>query len=259
MDKEEIKVIDSIEWILKKQIWKKIRPVSRFVKMKVHGELMIIELSQVSDPDDNFLFEIWRSGYYEPETTQYFINNIKPGDTVVDVGAGFGYYTLLFAKLVGSTGRVYAFEPSPITYKILKKNVGKYEQVKLYNIALGDENKIADFYLNAKAPNLSSLLPQPWTNKVVQVEVVVFDDYFKIPHVDFIKIDAEGADGMVLRGMKKTIDRNSNIRFTVEFNPYDYPREYSHDILNEIRDFDMTSLDKLNILCESEGRVKNED
>ena len=63
------------------------------------------------------------SGTYEPEETRLFRSKCRPGDTVIDVGANVGWYTVIASKLVGKKGRVIAFEPEPVNFAILKKNV----------------------------------------------------------------------------------------------------------------------------------------
>lgn len=67
---------------------------------------------------------------YEPFETKFLLSQIKEGDVVLDLGAFIGYYTLLFADRVGSKGKVVAFEPSPMNYKILSKNVELYKSKK---------------------------------------------------------------------------------------------------------------------------------
>ena len=70
---------------------------------------------------------------YEGNETELVKREIKEGDLVIDVGANIGYYTLIFAKLVGEKGKVYAFEPEPRSFKLLKKNVeeNKYQNIMM--------------------------------------------------------------------------------------------------------------------------------
>ena len=64
-------------------------------------------------------------GFWEYWLTKYFAEQIKPGDTVIDIGANLGYYTLLAGDLVTATGRVVAVEPNPLVFELLSKSVKK--------------------------------------------------------------------------------------------------------------------------------------
>jgi hypothetical protein len=78
------------------------------------------------------------SGTYEPFQTSLVKQWIKPGNTVLDIGANIGYYTLIFAKLVGTSGRIFAFEPEPNSFMILSEIVARnnYTNVTRYQKAV---------------------------------------------------------------------------------------------------------------------------
>jgi len=108
------------------------------------------------DPKDDSL-GLSINDIYEPFITDFFKSEIKKGDVVFDIGANIGYFTLIFAKLVGENGKVFAFEPSPDVFAILQKNVeingyknivlsqkavsSKTEKIKLYLCETGATNK----------------------------------------------------------------------------------------------------------------------
>lgn len=89
-------------------------------------------------------------GVYEPKTTSLFKKVIREGDIVVDVGAHIGYYTLLASRLVGDTGKVYAFEPEPRNYDLLLKNLelNNVKNVVAIKKAVSNKKGTLKFYLS---------------------------------------------------------------------------------------------------------------
>ena len=81
----------------------------------VHGHKMFL------DPKDSLRLSIF--GVYEPFETDLVQHEVGEGDVVLDIGANIGYYTLIFARIVGEGGKVFAFEPDPDNFALLKKNV----------------------------------------------------------------------------------------------------------------------------------------
>ncbi len=168
------------------------------------------------------------SGYafdYELETRRAFTRIVRPGMTVVDAGANIGYYTLLAAKSAGNGGSVYAFEPDPAYYALLKKNieVNRLSKiVELFQAAIGNaENKSAFFLGNFTANSFFSL-PGVTTDKTIIVDVVSLDKFFSErgwPSVDVIKMDIEGSEKTALDGMRGLLKRNKDINIIIELNP----------------------------------------
>ena len=80
---------------------------------------------------------------YEKIETQVMKDNIKKGDVVIDCGANIGYYSLLFSKLVGDSGKVFAFEPDPTNFSLLQKNLkeNNIKNVIALNLAVSDKNE----------------------------------------------------------------------------------------------------------------------
>ncbi|MCK9519313.1 MAG: FkbM family methyltransferase, partial [Dehalococcoidia bacterium] len=76
---------------------------------------------------------------YEPETVRIFTKVLTPGDAVIIAGAHQGYFARICADLVGTRGRVFAFEPEPENFKMLSEKVGHLPQVVLHNFALADK------------------------------------------------------------------------------------------------------------------------
>lgn len=181
--------------------------------------------------DDHIMYldkqdSLWLSinGVHEKFETDLVKQEIKKGDVVIDIGANIGYYTLIFAKLVGDTGKVFAFEPDPTNFELLRKNieVNGYKNVTLKQKALSDkEGKVvlALIKQNTASHHISSEQQAPKNS--IQVDTITADDYFKnFEHkIDFIKMDVEGAEIKVLNGMTNLLKNNVDLKMMVEYNP----------------------------------------
>lgn len=148
---------------------------------------------------------------------------VKKGDTVLDLGANIGYWTCLLADLVGKDGRVFAFEPSPYNFGLLKKNVelNGYKNVTLEQKAVAGENYKTLLYLSKGTMDNRIYNPLHENRQTVEVDVVKLDDYFKNMDVkfDFIKSNVQGADFAALKGMSGVLEKSENVKIEVEFSP----------------------------------------
>lgn len=172
---------------------------------------------------------------HEPATTKIFRSIVLRGDTVLDIGANIGYFTLLARKLVGINGFVFSFEPEQKNYDYLLKNIrlNKFD-IDPINAAVGDKEGEIDLFIcpydsghhtinqkygimDYRKRSLLRLLT-PHKIKRVRVPMVVIDNLIK-KQVDVVKIDVEGAELGVLKGMKNIINNNQNIKIIIEFFP----------------------------------------
>ena len=170
---------------------------------------------------DDFLFMT----NHENEIMEYFIPN--EGDTVVDVGAHIGLYTLIAAKKVGPSGKVIAIEPDPENFKILKKNIllnllmnvealqcavySTKEKVKLFLPEIEGGRTIFNTVMQDRA--------RTSTENFIEVEANTLDNILEsinITEVNWIKIDVEGAELEVLKGAVNTLSSNKNISLVIE-------------------------------------------
>ena len=157
-------------------------------------------------------------GYWEYWLTRHFAEVIRPGDTVLDIGANLGYYTLLAADLVGAKGHVVAIEPNPEVFRRLSASVavnGFTPRTSARNVALagpGESGKRAFFVPTGEPKNgrfvgaheNPELLAHHGT--VSEVELGRIDpDAFE--RVDFIKIDVEGAELAVLEHLRPVLEK----------------------------------------------------
>lgn len=144
-------------------------------------------------------------GLYEKLETQLVKKEIWMGDVVLDIGANIGYYTLIFAKLVGENGKVYAFEPDPTNFALLEKNVktNGYENVILEQKAISNKNGKVKLYLGEDNKASHTIFDTHDNRQSIEIEAIRLDDYFKNYDggIDFIKMDIEGAEGYAIQGM----------------------------------------------------------
>lgn len=138
----------------------------------------------------------------EQETIAFFSKHIKQGDKVADIGANIGYYTLQFSKLVGENGKVVAFEPSPFAYANLKKAVREKNNIALVQKGVFSEAKILTLYSKWKGDGMASVMYEAGGIET-QVPLMPLRDYPE--NFDWAKIDVEGAELEVLKGMSKPI------------------------------------------------------
>jgi FkbM family methyltransferase len=164
------------------------------------------------------------NGVYEPATTSFFKETVKPGMTIVDIGANAGYYTLLSARLVGEGGRVYAFEPDPENYALLRKNVqvNGYRNVVCLQKAVSDRAGRLPLFLGGESGGHSLYADDNSSGRRIMVDVTSLDEFFQKedwPNIDLIKIDIEGAELQALKGMSKLARRVKNLKLIMEFFP----------------------------------------
>jgi FkbM family methyltransferase len=143
-------------------------------------------------------------GTHEREATLLFSNLVRKGQTVYDVGAHVGYYTLLSSELVGKTGVVVSFEPNPRNLKFLEKNlsINHYYNVKIIRACLGDKTETVSF-----STEDDSSTGRVRKNGNLRVKMFRLDDLIgnqTIPPPDFVKIDVEGAEMLVFEGSRNT-------------------------------------------------------
>jgi FkbM family methyltransferase len=168
-------------------------------------------------------------GVHEKYETELFKKMVQDGMVVVDIGANIGYYTLIAAKLVGSKGIVYAFEPEPSTYDLLCKNIqaNGYTNIIPIEKAVSKTSGKTKLYVNATMTNFSSfgkdnVLIRSRNLDCLEVETTTLDDFFGRTvgddRVDFMKIDVEGAEELVVDGAERVL-RNNRLKILMEFAP----------------------------------------
>jgi FkbM family methyltransferase len=169
---------------------------------------------------DDFLFMT----NHENDIMEYFIPD--DGDTVVDVGAHIGLYTIIAAKRVGPTGKVIAIEPDPQNFKILRKNIllnqlsnveplecaaySAKKKLKLFLPEVGSGRTIFNTVMQGRIKSCDNS---------IEVEANTLDNILNennVQRVNWIKIDVEGAELEVLKGMSNVLEANKGISLIIE-------------------------------------------
>lgn len=163
-------------------------------------------------------------GQYEPVQSQWVRDLLRPGGTFLDVGANVGHYTTLAASLVGSKGRVVAFEPSPYAYSRLNSVIrdNHITQANVFQCAAGDQDGQLDLYLPSDDYLHSpSLVQRDGSYVPVKVEVRRLDSHPSLAppmEIDLMKVDVEGFEPNVLRGMHGHLQAGHVKYLMCEFN-----------------------------------------
>lgn len=141
---------------------------------------------------------------YEPEVTTCLKLLLKPGMKFCDVGANLGVFTLLAARQVGSKGHVFAFEPVPTNYQALQRNIeiNQLTNVTCITKAVSETNGVSKIYLSDYSGS-HSLIDEPaaFNGMIIDVETVRLDSLPKVSDIDVLKIDVEGFELQVIRGL----------------------------------------------------------
>ena len=164
-------------------------------------------------------------GNWEPAVTQAILSYAKRGMCAFDIGAHLGYYSLLLAKCVGPAGRVVSFEPSPVNFSTLQRNIllNNLDTVELINLAVF--SKSGTIEMSVSSTDTASgdwSINRRANGDSIQVQTISLDQFCETNQVlpDFLKIDVEGAEYDVLIGGRETIGR-SQPTMLVELHHFD--------------------------------------
>jgi len=237
-----------------------------------------------NDPGISTELLIFKS--HEPLNTKIISKILKKGMTCIDIGGNIGYYVLLERQLVGDKGKIIAIEPLERNFQYLKKNIQlqNYENILVFNFACGDKDGKAPFFINKKSNGCKVIAegeipPDSSLGTLTEVSVKMLDtivEELKLDSVDFIRMDAEGYELHILRGLKKTLNkfkpiislelhkRQLGIEGTKEFfklmKDLDYevesyvPRELDIPLIGTMKDVKKTTIDQLLEMIE-DGKV----
>jgi FkbM family methyltransferase len=212
-------------------------------------------LSYLMHADDRLLMpRVVTHGDHEPYLTKYFASHIEPDSHCLDVGANFGYFTVLMAQLAYK-GKTIGIEPDPEVFELVRDNIyiNSFEAVaSALQAAVGEGPGQLTFYKRMTRSGNTSIIetnsdgvralgePPP---QVFEATCISIDEL--LPRfggrLDFIKVDVEGAEPLVFRGAHETLKSNPNVKIVMEWSPGQI-RDAGFDVPGFLQDLESTGL-----------------
>jgi FkbM family methyltransferase len=247
--------------------------LNKFLKIKIKkkiktfwGRDMFVFLN---DGDATFLYFFGVLFGDEINIIKFLIKNLKENDIFYDIGANYGFYTLLSQEFI-TNGEIHVFEPNPNIFQLLKENsrLDIFKNTFLNKLALSDKNGESEFYnLDIKGHSgASSLIKYDHFKKyeIIKVKTMKLDDYisnYKPPNL--IKIDTEGSENLILKGGLNLIKKFRPI-IIMEFWPDDNHLEAAkilfdnnYNVYKIDENGDLTEIDKNILLTKNPNCERN--
>jgi FkbM family methyltransferase len=167
------------------------------------------------NPTESLQAYLYVFGSYELPTIHFLEKALKSGNNVLDIGAQVGYTALVFSKIIGANGKIFAFEPERANYASLQKNLGlnNISNVKTFKKAVAETAKSIRLYLsndNNAGSHSTVFNDRTLKNEFEEVEAITVDSMMpELPKISCIKIDVEGAEIDVITGAKELLKRDS--------------------------------------------------
>ncbi len=209
---------------LYKFLYQALLPQERIILVPVQEHKMYVDIGDMGDLTPALV----SSGIHDKQMTEVIKSIITRGMVCLDIGAMIGYFTLIMARLVGEEGKIFAFEPSPHNFDLLVKNIAinGYDNITAVPKAVSNKNEKTELFLDRINLGSHSLVT-PGENThtlgkdIIEVEAQTLDSLFRDYNgkIDFVKIDAGGAETAVLEGMETIINQNKDLMIITQFQP----------------------------------------
>jgi FkbM family methyltransferase len=161
---------------------------------------------------------------YEPGLTRIVMTLLRPGSVFVDIGGNEGYYSILAARRVEANGQVHCLEPQNRLQSVLAKNreLNNCQNLTIHRLALTDKAGEASLYLRPSLNTGASSLTPHWRigRRQERVPTMSLDEFFsssKLDRVRLIKVDCEGAEGLVIDGAAGVLSRRAVDFWAMEY------------------------------------------
>ncbi|MBX9765703.1 MAG: FkbM family methyltransferase [Bdellovibrionales bacterium] len=165
---------------------------------------------------------ILKHGGYDTTLTKIAAKILGSGKgCILDIGANIGFWSLFFSKISGRS-KIYAYEPAPDNLSLLAKNIALNSATSAVQIipkALGETRSRLDLYISEDNAGDHQLYSTQEARRHVQVEVESFDEEHPDELVDFIKIDVQGFEPFVIKGLTRALQKNEHVKIIMEYWP----------------------------------------
>lgn len=168
-------------------------------------------------------------GYWEEWITTAFLRELRPGMRVVDIGANCGYYTLLACSAVGPTGSVIAIDANPRMTSLVHNSVsvnGFLDRATVINAAVHEAEGTIDLAIPKRFKGSATTVTKGFdlssyqdSFDLISVRSAPLDKLLSDSPVDVMKIDAEGAEPMIVRGSEAFFRNSRKLSVLMEFSP----------------------------------------
>ena len=184
----------------------------------------------VNTLDERLGVQLQMNGFWEMNITEFIARQVKPGMNVLDVGANYGYFSMLMADLIGPKGQIHALEANPMLSRLVAKSskVNGFEnKLKIINKGVSDQTgQDIDFVYSDDTPmngllaeNISEQARKNHFPNTIKVQIDSIDQLLKdADPIDFIKVDIEGSEDKFWYGSQQVRDKNPNMMILLEFN-----------------------------------------
>jgi len=165
------------------------------LQMHIHGE------------QDQFVSRrIREDGIWEPYETSLLLSMLRPGDVFVDVGANIGYFSILAASVIGEGGAVFAFEPDPDNFSLLRRNIdlnGQQASIVAVQAALAADAGTGELFLSEDNLGDHQIYATGDDRRSLPITLVNGSDYLghRLSRMDLLKIDTQGSEYQVIAGL----------------------------------------------------------
>ena len=196
-------------WIIKKLLPKKVKIGKYFLFL---------------NPNDPVVSGAIFFNVYEKNESHFIKSICFEGMNILDIGANIGYYTALFSQLAGDKGSVIAIEPDLESYKYLSKSINSfnYKNVLSFRLAASDIKQKLPLFISKENRGDNRLYSTNQKRKTIMVDCLTVDELLeenKIENLDLIKIDVQGYEPKVLKGMLNIVKSSKRLMLLSEFWP----------------------------------------